>query len=147
MNPIISGSSSSPPVAVSCRVTDASVPVKTKKQVKKMSENEQPNIYVLNAPIIPDYGSYVYEPLTTEAARDLLRDGFTSAVGHKTTADVLTQLLSIEVPVNRIEIHFKPGDRALVFKLNRRLPEGVVLETIEEIEAIGFSLGVITRVR
>ena len=59
------------------------------------------------------------------------RDRIVSAVGHESTAKVLSQLLGIEVPVNRVEIKLKPKDAVLVFQILKRLPEGKVLNEDE----------------
>ena len=67
-----------------------------------------------------------------------------SAVGHDVTAQILTELLGVTVPVNRIQFQQEVGQDALVFKLNARAPEGKVLNR-EEIEAIGYSFKILTR--
>ena len=57
--------------------------------------------------------------------------GWVSAVGHESTAKVLTQLLGVEVPVNRIRIELGEDDVLYVFQLLTRLPEGRVLSREE----------------
>ncbi|MCL2869812.1 YddF family protein, partial [Candidatus Saccharibacteria bacterium] len=69
-----------------------------------------------------------------------------SAVGHESTAQVLTTLLGITVPMNRIQFRQAAGQVALVFKLNGRPEEGKVL-TAEEIETIGYSFQKLTRTK
>lgn len=103
-------------------------------------------IYVLNAPIITAWGEYKFSPISVEDARELLAGGFESAVGHVATAEALTKLLGIEVPANRLQIAMETGDKALVFKLKKRLPEGVVINSVEELEEIGYDLGLLERV-
>jgi len=80
----------------------------------------------------------VREVSVSEAA-NVLSQGFISAVGHESTAQLLTQLLSIPVPVNRIQIRLEPGDKLVVFQLLTRLPEGKVL-TLEELKTIQYKL-------
>jgi len=41
----------------------------------------------------------------------LLNNEFTSCIGHSTTATVLSSLLNINVPSNRISIKLKEGDK------------------------------------
>jgi len=60
-----------------------------------------------------------------------------SAVGHESTAKLLSQLLGIEIPVNRIEIKIEYGDKLIVFQLLQRLPEGKVLSE-EELRQLQF---------
>jgi hypothetical protein len=105
----------------------------------------------LNAPILTAPGDYRYEPITLTAARDLVRDfhesGRTiqSAIGHASTAELMTTMLKYPVANNRIHFIQTPSDIALVFKLKQRAPEGVVL-TRQEIEAIGYELGLLSRI-
>jgi hypothetical protein len=47
--------------------------------------------------------------------------------------------------MNRVAIQMQPGDRAIVFRLLTRLPEGVVLSA-EELTALPFELGLLERV-
>lgn len=54
-----------------------------------------------------------------------------SAIGHQSTAQLLSQLLGREVPVNRAMVELRDGDEAIVFQLMVRLPEGKVLSREE----------------
>lgn len=67
-----------------------------------------------------------------------------SAIGHQSTADLLSMLLECPVPVNRIEYKQEPHDVALVFKPKQRIGEGKVL-TREELEGIGYEFGLLVR--
>jgi hypothetical protein len=100
--------------------------------------------YVLNTPILPNYGEYRFKKISVEEAKALLGGGFTSAVGHKATADVLSSVLGINIPENRIAISLEKGDIAVVFKLGVRLPEGKVLSA-EELRELKFELGKLER--
>lgn len=85
--------------------------------------------YLLNSPILTDWGRWRFDgPVGLEAARAFLAPGFESAVGHDGTAEVLSDVLGITVPMCRRAIHMTPGDRALVFRLLDRPEEGVVLD-------------------
>ena len=103
-------------------------------------------VTILNTSILTNFGEFIYESVTTEEAKDLISDGFISAVGHQSTATVISQLLGTEVNPDRIQYDQQPGDVALVFKLNGRAPEGTIM-SVEEIEAMGYSFGVLKRVR
>lgn len=86
-----------------------------------MSQNP---VAVLNTSIVTTYGAYEYVEITLDEARTLVRQpqGILSAVGHESTAQILTELLEVEVPENRIFFQQQAGQEALVFKLNKRPP-------------------------
>lgn len=103
--------------------------------------------YLINAPILPNYGSYDFNPLTIEQAKELLKKSdFVSAIGHDATAKLLTHVLEQDIPVNRIQISLQVGDVAIIFRLQIRLPEGKVLGE-EELFAMPFELGLLSRLK
>jgi hypothetical protein len=64
-------------------------------------------------------------PVDLEQARQLLADGFESAVGHADTAAIFSGLLGTTVPMARRTITLAPGETALVGQYaGPRLPEG-----------------------
>ena len=74
--------------------------------------------------------------ITEEEAKQWLKNNkFVSAIGHKSTAKIISQKLGIEVKSNRIMIKMKKGDKAIIFQLLQRLPEEKVL-TEEEIKQL-----------
>jgi hypothetical protein len=82
--------------------------------------------------------------ISTETAANLVKimnkmTNVVSAVGHKSTADLLTKLLGFEVTYNRVQVKLEKNDVALVFQLLTRLEEGRVL-TEEELKNIGYKL-------
>ncbi len=99
---------------------------------------------LLNAPILTTYGSFTFEPLTVEQAKQLVATGFQSYIGHQSTCDILSKLLEAQIPHNRGLYIQQSGEQALVFRLKNRIAEGQVLNTIEEIEAIGYEFGLLT---
>ena len=102
-------------------------------------------ITLLNTSFITAYGQFSYQPITLEHAQSLVADAdFQSAIGHEATAQILTTLLGVTVPVNRIEYKPPVGGQAIVFRLNGRPPEGKIL-SIEEMKEIGFSFGLLVR--
>ena len=58
-----------------------------------------------------------------------------SAVGHASTAQLLSKLLGIEVPASRTAITMNAETMLIVFQLLERLPEGKVL-TEEEVKQL-----------
>jgi len=106
--------------------------------------NNQP-VALLNTSIATADGTYMLETITFDRAKDLIGGQETlSAIGHDSTAQILTELLGIDVPVNRIQFEQQAGQTALVFKLNGRPPEGKVLSR-EEIEQIGYKFQILRR--
>ncbi len=66
-------------------------------------------------------------PITLEEVKALIAGGFVSAVGHESTAKVLSSLLGTDVPFNRVQIAITGGDVIVSFQFLVRLPEGKVL--------------------
>jgi len=58
-----------------------------------------------------------------------------SAVGHESTAKIISLLTGVEIPVNRVAITLSPGDTVIVFQLKVRLDEGRILSE-EEVKAL-----------
>jgi hypothetical protein len=104
------------------------------------------NIYLFNAPIVPiNYDKYDravirLRRISIDETREFLsRHPFISAIGHQGTAQLLTQLLGIEIPMNRITVQLEQGDIFIAFMLKQRLPEGIVL-TKEQLEKLDYWL-------
>ena|SRR5947209_7131709 len=106
---------------------------------------------LLNTSILTSFGTFIYQPLTLEEARTLVRrfrgEGkpIQSAIGHHTTAELLSRLLDHPVAANRVEFEQTVETVALVFKVKGRPPEGKVLSR-EELEDIGYEFGLLRRV-
>jgi hypothetical protein len=73
-------------------------------------------------------------PIDLQRVKSLLELGFESAVGHQSTAEILSTLLGIEVPTNRTAIKLQSGDTLIVFQLGVRLQEGQVLDKEEVLD-------------
>jgi hypothetical protein len=70
--------------------------------------------------------------VSMEEVREILRKTeWESVIGHAGTSELLTELLGIQIPVQRKTIYFKRGDRGVHFYLKTRLGEGVVLSKTE----------------
>lgn len=101
--------------------------------------------YLLNTTVIPNDGVFKLSSITKEDARKWVSEGeFISAIGHPGTAEVISALLGTKIAPNRIMVQFEPGDEALVFKLDCRLPEGKVLSA-EELKNLSYKWKILKR--
>ena len=112
-----------------------------------MTTPRKPRLYVLNSPIIPIKNETECTAIVTrtkdlnfiksELRHYLFNIGYEliSAIGHESTAILLSQLLELEIKTNRIAIELAEDDIAIAFTLEFRLPEGKVLSK-EELENI-----------
>lgn len=101
-------------------------------------------LYLMSTTVIPATAAGVWEisPITLGAAQELVRlHEYTSAVGHQSTAEVMTELLGQPVAMNRLAVQPAEGDYFLCFKLNTRPPEGAVL-TRPQLEELGYGWAV-----
>jgi hypothetical protein len=113
---------------------------------KHLQPDQQPlqagRVYLFSSPVI-DPGvvplSLSVTELSCDQARTWLAGGFESAVGHESTASLLSSVLGIPVAANRVAVQLRPGDRVVALKLEGRLPEGQVL-THEQLQAVRFRL-------
>lgn len=96
-------------------------------------------VTILNTSILTAPGRYEMSPVTLQEAKALVAGGgFASAVGHQSTAEIISELLEVPVPMNRVIYEQQPGEVVLVFKLSGRPPEGAILGRAE-LEEIGYS--------
>ena len=102
-------------------------------------------ILILNCAILTAHGTFYYMPITLDKAKVYIKEnGFISAVGHQATAQILTELLEVEIPQNRIQAKQEDGQMAIVFAMNQRIAEGVILDR-KEIEQIGYTLNLLEK--
>lgn len=103
-------------------------------------------IGILNCAIVTGGpGTYVMEDITIDAARNLLANTpFESFIGHESTAALLTQLLHADITTSRASFRQQLHQRALVFQLADRLPEGKVLSA-DELAGLNFTLMLCTK--
>lgn len=102
---------------------------------------------LLNTSILTTAGNYTLTDITLEEARQIVQenvDNLNSAIGHASTAEIMTTLLGVDVSVNRQMFTQAVGQRAIVFKLNGRPEEGKIL-SVEDIETIGYKFQVLKR--
>ncbi len=74
--------------------------------------------YILNSAVITAPGTYEYKHITPAEALTWLREGaWESCVGYMETAQALSLIAKITIPVSRKIITMQAGDEALVFRL------------------------------
>ena len=95
--------------------------------------------YVLNTLIMPCSAHYFIlacRQIKLEQAREWVKQGdFISAVGHESTAKLLSELLGVEIKQNRVFVDMELWDEALAIQFLERIPEGKVLSK-EELEEL-----------
>ena len=102
-------------------------------------------LYILNSATLPLAGGKKYvikaRELSIQEASELLKkEQFISAVGHEATAQALSNIFGVTIPYNRTQITLQPGDKLISIILKKRLPEGAVLKTVQELEEVGYSI-------
>jgi hypothetical protein len=71
--------------------------------------------------------------LSAEEVRKLLAENeFTSTIGHQSTSLILSELLQMQISMNRVQIKLSKNDKLIVYQLMQRVEEGKIL-TREEI--------------
>jgi len=103
-------------------------------------------LYLCSTTVVPAgaYGTWKVEPTSLASCRLVVAgESWVSAVGHESTAEVMSTLLQAEVPANRFTIKPEAGDRFLCFKLDSRPPEGAILDR-QTLESLGYSFVLMT---
>lgn len=114
-------------------------------QTKRKREKEHMRIALLNTAVLTNFGEFSYQPISIANAKRMIEsNGYESFIGHQATADILGSLLEVSVCVNRAEYSQQGRMKAIVFKLNKRIDVPREL-TVDEIEEIGYTLGVLSR--
>lgn len=102
-------------------------------------------VAIFNGTVATTNGIYKISDIDVESAKKLLyKDGFISAIGHESTAEAISDTLNMDIKMNRVNFKQEVGQKAIVFKLNVRPPEGSVLSR-DEIEKIGYSFKLMER--
>lgn len=105
-------------------------------------------LYLLNSSILTTFGTFYYQKIEIDDVIFLLQnipsENITSAIGHQATAEVLSEKLGQPISVNRIAVQMEKGDKAIVFKLKKRLEETKAL-TKEEMQGLECELGLLER--
>ncbi|NLI89458.1 MAG: YddF family protein [Epulopiscium sp.] len=100
---------------------------------------------IFNGTVATTNGLYRISDISLNEAKLLLhKNGYVSAVGHESTAEIMSELMEMDIQANRINFIQMVGQKAVVFKLNRRPKEGSIL-TKEEVEQVGYSFKLMER--
>ncbi len=109
-----------------------------------MNVNKLPIVF-LNGTVATTNGVYRISDIDFDTARELVKESpYISAIGHEGTAEIMTELLGVEIYFNRIQFKQEVNQIAIVFKLNERPIEGAILSKRELIE-VGYSLKLMER--
>jgi len=101
---------------------------------------EYSRITALNVAVLTAPGRFRLISVTPEDARKIWKETpiRESAIGHEATAKVMSTLLDDDIPVNRVKFVQEAGEIVMVLQMRERIPEGTVLTTVEEMDAIGY---------
>lgn len=107
--------------------------------------NKKLPVAFFNGTVATTNGLYRIKDIDIDTAKELVKqNGFISAIGHEATAEIMSEVLGLTIPMNRIQFHQKVGQLAVVFKLKERPPEGIILNRTE-VENIGYGFKVMER--
>ena len=103
--------------------------------------------YITNKSRLSTDGLYRIRTVSLEEARKIVHDEktFITMINNKVSSDMLTMLLGTTVPYEHDDYEIEVGDKLLVFRAGRRMPEGQTL-LIDDVVTSGYKLQVITRV-
>ena len=83
------------------------------------------NAFSLNMLDTTEPCSVMIQPLSLEAVSKMISEGFTSAIGHASTAAVLTDMLSVGVAMQRTTVKLDLATKLIVAQFKgERLAEG-----------------------
>jgi hypothetical protein len=105
-------------------------------------------VTILTTPILTNYGKFSYRSMSVEQARSTVRSIKVKAfVPDQPTVDIINRLLDTKIEPNpHIErFHQQVGDSVLVFSFNAD-PSPERIYSIDAIESIGYTIGVLTMI-
>lgn len=116
-------------------------------EVEAIEEEVIQPLALLNTSICTTCGTYKLVDLTLEQAKELVaenKDNLLSAIGHDSTAEIMSEILEVPVLVNRIQFTQEAEQKALVFKILGRAKEGQILDRAA-VEEIGYKFQLFER--
>jgi len=93
-----------------------------------------------------DICTVVFYRATWDDVSDAVARGAISAIGHDSTAKIISTVIGQDVPVNRVNVSLDKGDTGFIITLPFRPVEGKVY-TADEIRAAGVRITGFTVVR
>lgn len=109
-------------------------------------ENELLPVALFNGTVVTTNGLYRICDINVVEAKALIKKhDFISAIGHEGTANIMSDLLGVDISLNRIRFEQQVKQYAIVLKLNVRPAEGAIL-TKEEVIDIGYKLKLMERI-
>jgi len=110
-----------------------------------MNINDLP-IALFNGTVVTTNGLYRISDIDIYSAKQLVQEhNIISAIGHKATAEIMTELLGVDIISNRIQFKQEITQIAIVFKLNERPSEGAILSK-KEVLKVGYELKLMERI-
>lgn len=83
------------------------------------------NAFSLQMLNLDEVNTVKIEPVKIENVNEILKEGFSSAIGHEDTANVLSNMLDTDIPCNRVSVSLEKGDTVIVAQfVGGRLPAG-----------------------
>jgi hypothetical protein len=105
-----------------------------------------PPVLLMNTTIVTAPGQYeLSEPISAAQAREMVKIGTVSTIGHDAAARAMSAIMEIDVPMNRVPSVQRKGQKAICLKIRGRLPEGMLLDDAA-LREVGFDLFVLTRI-
>jgi len=101
-------------------------------------------IALMNSPRLTSYGHYDYKQISLSEVKSLIESGFTSYIGHQSTAELISRILGVRVEQNRVMYYQLPGDQAIIFENQTRLNENDILD-FYDLEKLDFRFALLTR--
>lgn len=100
-------------------------------------------LLIMNSAVMVSSGRYIAREITLEEAKSIMQAAkkenreIVSYIGYPETARLVSELLEIDVPVNRTETVYKNGDVILVAKLRYRVKDpnekGKIEPTVDDL--------------
>lgn len=83
-------------------------------------------VYLFSSLILPvsfdyKYAIVVLEEVDLSKVKEVLREGFISAVGHPSTARFLSSILGVKIDCNRESVYLSPRDLAVAIQFKERV--------------------------
>lgn len=110
---------------VTCLIRRDLYGIKSNKVIFRKGDENM--LKLMNSAMMPVPGNYIARRITPDEAKKIFFEhassGWQSYVGYAQTAQVMSSVLGVDIPVNRGETLFENGDIAIVCKLAYRVSD------------------------